>query len=290
MEQNDVAKQFKLDPRQLTGLFEMTTVSHAGKAVTYSRNPQFDSSILRSARVTKEQTMSSLHLQSPPTFLGSFWFPCTREFVQGNRQQVVRKPATTVNGVSAEVLEWPVSAADSGKAFHAVDAATRGGGLLRVSVAPELGYVLLRLEYLDQHSKLNVSFTALDFFKSSDVYFPRKSVMQYYTNGKPAFYQEHEIIHISDINAPIPDKTFVVELAVGTHVYDARSGDKSSYFEITKGGPIPEELQDILVVESPPLWKKRTWVTGLALGAGGAVVLLALGVLVRRFFRRRKQV
>lgn len=284
-------KDSKVEPSRLQGEGEIIKVSHRGKFVEYRRTPQSDGSVRYTARIAGEQSIAP-KTGSPPVFAGSFWFECTKRFVQDNKAKVVRGAASVVHGIPTEVLEWRVAEQEKYKAFHSVNNLTDHGGLLRVHVAPQLGYVLPRIEYVSPSGTVATSFESSVFQEyAGGIFIPKRLSMQYYTEKGPGFIMNYELTEVKRINEPIPDREFVLDLPVGTHVADARPVTHSIPFEIKEKGPLPaglEGLEDIITTSPPPFWG-RNWHTALLVGAGVAVGLVGCGFFLRRFLKRRQK-
>lgn len=274
------------DAPSLEGFFENTQLSHRGKFIKYTVTPQFDASLRNVADIINERPISFLYktYNGPPLFAGSFWFDCTKDFILNRKNKAVRKPDTEVNGVKAQVLEWEVSDAEKFNAFHAANR----GGFLRLYVSSELGFVLPRIENVGPDGLIDTVYDSSDFKESAPgIIIPRYCRIQDYNHRKPGFYVEYEITRVAQLNEQIPDSEFIVHLPAGTLVSDSRAGKSSIFFEIQQGGPIPEGLEDIIAIKSPPFWG-RNWHSALMVGIGGGVLLLAILVLWRRGLLRRR--
>ncbi len=282
------AQKANVKPTPLQGMLEQDEVSHHGKYVRLNRTPQSDGQLSNSATIRHQKPINS-SLPPPPYFAGSFWFECTKQFVQANKDMAQRKPAVEVNGRSCQVLEWNVAAADKYKAFHGTNELTDDGGSLRVCAAPDLGFALPRVEYVGRNGMVAASFDSWDFKQYRDgIFIPARCRMQYHSRTGPGFFAEFQIMEASAINESIPDSDFRVELPVGTAVSDSRPGTHSINFEIKEGGPIPKGLDDVVAVTSLRFWGWN-WYTALLLGAGVGIVLLVSFTLLRRSFLRRRE-
>ncbi len=281
-------KNPKIAATPLQSDLELVNLSHHGKSLDFQRTPQPDGSIRNSAAIATEKPIDS-SFPSPPVFAGSFWFPSTKEFLRQNIDKALRKPVTDVNGVKAELLEWNVPASEKFKAFHGINNLTKNGGILRLFVSPQLGYVLPRIQFLGQADKVQASFDCSDFVECTDgIFIPKRVSLQYYDAEGPGVRITYQISEAKKINEPIPDSDFVLQLPVGTHIYDGRSGKESTYFELKPDGPIPKELEDTIAVESPAFWG-RNWPTALVLGFGVGLALLGFYLAIGRYVLRRRK-
>jgi hypothetical protein len=270
-----------------SGLLENDEVSHGGNHLELSRVPQPDHSIRSTARVTQPKPFD-YRMPYPPLRVGTFWYECTKKFVEANREKAERKPPTEVNDVPCEIIEWEVTAADKFRAFDGINDLTKNGGRLRVCVALQLGFALPRIQYIGSGGKVAASFDGWDFQeKASGIFIPQHARMQYYMPA-PGFYLDFQITDCKKINRSISDATFAVALPDGTEVMDSRSGTHSVLFKMKKGGPIPRDLRDIIQTKVPSFWgwNKRTALLG---GAAAGVLLVGVAVLLRLARMRRRQ-
>ena len=129
-------------------------------------------------------------MPSPPLFAGTFWYSTTRDFVKANAAAAKRLGPATVDGVPVEVFEWTVSPAERDKAFHGFNALTRNGGKLRLNVAPSLGHVLPRIEYVGEGGVVAAVFSATEFRKVDNVHIPRRCSLRYFSKEGPGFFIE----------------------------------------------------------------------------------------------------
>lgn len=263
-------------PAFLTGVLQVETVSHGGKFVEYKAIPQLDATVRHTVRISAEKPLRSTNLQAPPVFAGSFWYECTKQFVQKNTGAATALPPAEVNGILCQVMEWKVSKQYAFDAFHATNGLTARGGLLRLYISPELGYVIPRMECVGDQGKVAATYDASDFKDCGDGKFiPRRCSLQYNDADGPGFYLDYDISEVKRVNERFADKEFILELPVGTIVSDARSGTHSTVLELKDEASIPADLVDVIRLPSWRFWR-RTPAWALCLGAAaGAAVLLA---------------
>lgn len=265
-------------------------VCHNGTTLAYIPTQQADGRITKLARVSPTKSFDSLGVK-PPVFAGTFWRANTKRYVAANRQAVVNKGQAVVNGIETVVLEWDVPAGKSGDAFKSFPSALQFGGRVRVYVAPQLGHALPRVEFLSRSGAPGTRFDATDFVRTPAGIFIPKELSSRRFPDKPkaaAFVEEYHIRDVENINEPIPDSTFSVDVPDKTEVIDSRSGRGSTRFILDKEKPPPAGLDDVLAREPPSFWgRNRT--TAITAGlAAGAVVVLALAAWLRRRAARRR--
>jgi hypothetical protein len=193
--------------------------------------------------------------------------------VQDHIAEAQSRGSVEINGAKAQILEWKVPEADLG-AFDGFNALTEKGGILRVFVLPQLGYVLPRVQCLGPTGQLGKSFDCSDFAECRDgIFIPKKLGKQVYDAHGPGYHERYEITKIESINQAIPDADFVVQLPLGTGVSDRRPGNSQISFNLDEDQGIPEGLNNLLAVNSPSFWG-RNWQTAVIVGAGLGLLLI----------------
>lgn len=271
-------------------------LSHKGQGVEYVRTRQPDGSISNFVRLIQPRHIN-FKSPSPPVFAGTFWNeygaePSTKEFVRSRRGQAVRRPDREVNGIRAAVLEWAVATEQEVyQAFAEFGDVTRNGGLLRLYVAPQLGYVLPRIEHVGVSGIVGMTYDSFDFVEAAPgIFLPQKSQRRNFNgpDGKAGtFLIDYRLRDISQINGKIPDSDFVLEIPDGTTVADARSGKYSVPYKVEKERPFPvPDVEGVLTQERPPFWG-RNWQTAVIVGAVVGMVLAAVAFWLLRRSRSR---
>ncbi len=261
-------------------------LSHRGKGVEYNATPQHDKSIRHTARVVSGEDPLDKMFPVPPHFVGSFWFASTKAYVEKNLNRAISKPSVDIGGIKTSVLEWEVSEADRYKAFNSSNDITAKGGVLRIYLAPQLGYLIPRIEHIGAGGAIGAVMDASDFFQVNGIFVPRKAKLQYLNATGKGFFEQYQITDVKDINEPIEDSAFTIQLPVGTEVADSRSGKESFFFEVKEGGGLPEDLFEILgAIPQPP--PSRGWWRAVLLGLGIGVVAVLIFLGWRRLRSRR---
>jgi hypothetical protein len=271
------------DPKA-AGYLKFDTASHRGLLVTHLLTPQPNGKVTSAGNLELEKPLSPPVLAAvPPTFTGSFWFETTKEFITNNAKKAARKPATTVNGVGAEVLEWVVPESEKYRAFHSVNNFIDKGGTLRLYVAVPLGYVVPRLEYLGQGGQVAFSLNSADFLEAAPGLFLAKHCQLQYPAPHSVLQIDYQIKRFENVNGPIADKDFVLTLPVGTAIQDLRPGKHASY--VIGRSEMPADLEESLGLA--PVREGLSRRIALAIGAIlGALILIGLYLVRRR--RQRK--
>lgn len=261
-------------------------ISHRGKYVRFMQTPQPDGRIRVTTSVVDEEESLHKHFPSPPTYAGTFWFPVTKQFVREHADKAQLKGTVEVNGVTAKLLEWKVPKADISKAFHAVNELTMEGGLLRLYVAPQLGYALPRIEHVGENDTVMASFDSKDFEAVAEgLFLPKECKLQYFDRKGPGYSVRFQISNIEKANQTIPDKDFVVQLPRDTEVFVRRDGKEVAFTVEEATGSLPVAgLDDVIALPSSSVFR-RTWVWAVVTGAVVALVASGAVVLIRR--RRR---
>ena len=261
--------------------FHIERINHRGSFVEVRRTPQPDGSTTHSAVFETEKPIDTRTPQ-PPIFAGTPWYRTTNEYIQAHREKIKRAGQETVSGELCTILTLQVPAADRYRAFHSIISALDGGGILRLFVAPKLGYAMPRIEYVSPERKVAVRFESSDFKEcGKGLFVPLKIVRLTYANdGRPPASLTYTIDTIQDVNEPILDTEFVVSLSKDTYVSDLRGPKPVSYIV----GDVPVNLREIPTNGASILresrWKTRV-VRGLLI-AINILMLLGLGYLLLR--------
>jgi len=272
-------------PRE--GFLEKDTLSHQGRHIVFNVNPQVNRPVFYSARITYEKEEANPPWPRQPLYLGSIWDECTRQFIERVKGKAVRRETAEINGLRCQVFEWVVSAKEKYNAFHSINQLVEEGGWLRLSVFPEYGYVLSRIEFLGKERALFASYESSDFQKTeAGIYIPKRFRLQEYSTEGPAFFIEYTVHDPIQINQPIPESDFRIMLPVGTEITDSRPGDHSNIFTVKAGGALPPDVDDDLVIVKSSIlgWN---WPTALISGVALGVLCVIVFLVARRYLRPR---
>jgi hypothetical protein len=262
------------------------SVSHKGKFIEHALYPQNDGRVDHSASVELPLSVDRRR-PCPPFFAGTFWFKDTVDFVRTNAKGARLVSSAEVNGVKTEVLEWQIPIREL-KAFRgvSVERRLRHPGLLRVFVAPEYGYSLLRIQHLsgEKGQELDQVFHSSDFKEvAPGIFFPNQCKSQSYNEtGQPSYYVEYAIHRVEKVNEEIPEEDFIVKLPAGTSVTDARSPKEVVSFRVGQIGGIPEDLEEVMQIEGQSS-VRRTWVNAILIGSLVAALIVTSLYVFRRW-------
>lgn len=199
----------------------------------------------------------SLHIDAPRTLdhaagdnaaytslrHGSFWYPSQVTYVDRHRATAQFIEEQTVAGVRAYALQWEVPGTDFDEAFLIIppQIANQGQGLLRIYVAPDLGYALPRIEYRSVDNQVVKQFESSDFVQvDTDIYYPRRS--QCVTSHSQLSYQTDFQVHdIRYVNDKLPQETFALQIPAQTRVRDSRPGLPKTVMILDQ----PQRLEDL---------------------------------------------
>ncbi|MBW3541516.1 MAG: hypothetical protein KY476_14710 [Planctomycetes bacterium] len=226
-------------------------VSHQGKYVEYVQHPQPDGTYHHTAHIYHSRKMAET-LPYPPYFAGSVWFRSTLEYIRDNADSAALIGEEVIDGIPTRVLEWKVSQEDVYGAFFAIDNTWANGGSLRLYVAPQLGFVLPRIEQIRKAGQVACRYTAGDFKEHAPgIFIPGRADRQWIRpDGTQGHFISYEITAVNFLNRDVPDDDFIVIMPPDTRVQDTRPPGGGTFFEA--GSPPPEielELRDIIAVE-----------------------------------------
>jgi hypothetical protein len=261
---------------------------HRGKHVEFFGNPQVDGTIRYAAQVDLPKSANEGGLPDTPNVLGTIWYDCTKKFINDHASHARLGKTTVVNGVNTQVLEWDVSSKEVYKAFNKVNELGRNGGVLRLYLAPELGFALPLIEHLGTEGMVMTHFSSGDFKQvAPGIYLPMESVR---TTFKPAgadYVVKYHIHQVEQINEQIPDEEFIIELPNGTSVGDARQRTHGIHFRVGQNDSLPiPDLQEVAVFPMPPSSGLSRWVLAVLMGAGAGAVAVVSYLIVKRRARR----
>lgn len=145
---------------------------------------------------------------------------------------------------------------DGNATAYIVESSKDGKVQERYHIDTARGYICPLLQYYDASGKLRAEYRSSGYFlhKKSGLWFPllHKEMTMDPTNGKPQF-KEYTIDKDSvDINFPVADDEFVLEIPSGATVIDERAGKRSKRY-IAAGDGVLSLGEDGLDLE------KQTW-------------------------------
>lgn len=274
----------KLPPRP--GDDVRVELSHKGRYLVYKETPQHDGTMRHSSNVGPGEQSASHGAPPLVHLLGAGWLECTHPFVAANRGRAVEREGKRVNGVDTRVFEIPVSEADKYKAFNGVNDVTNGGGVLRLYVAPQLGYVVPRLEQVGKEGRVGATYDASDFYQAKGFWVPRRAEVKYTNSKETTFWAKYTDIQAERLNEIVDDE-FVIHLPVGTDVLVSKDGKTGTTFRVEPGGSIPPDLSDVYQLETakPKKWGFTVW-WGVSIGLVVGFLVLA-GLFAARIIRSR---
>jgi len=151
-------------------------------------------------------------------FLGTICHSATAAFVKSHLDEGVAGAHEVVHGVHTIPVSWAVAADQVYSAFHGVPNPVQQGGVLRLYIAPQLGFAVPRATYETVDGFVATEFDAYNFEEvAPGIFFPRKARIQEY-QPRPSYYQNYEIKKIENINGEVPHQEFSIDIPAGTEV------------------------------------------------------------------------
>ena len=279
------------NPPELNGEAHYTVVSHRGRRTEYKITPQMEGDNRMTAEVmTGSEAIEDQYPPLPP-YAGTFWFQKTLKYVSENQSKAKFVRVDKVDGYDVVVYEWEVPKTEIYNAFDSANKITDKGGVLRVYIAPALGYVVPKVEHVGISNKPGKILTAVDFKEYNGVYIPGSARIQNYNEKGPSSHYQYDIIKIADINEPIPESEFILTLPVGTEVADSTSGTTSDFFTVTDDpNTIPDDLLNSIQTPKKSFVERWGWPGAVGLGILLGLVILGGLYMVRRLRSRRAAV
>jgi hypothetical protein len=221
--------------RRQTGLAELTRVSHGGKYIQLYAPPASIPQNRDQANVDypKNRTWEE---DLFPEVLGTLWHEAIVDYVRARVADAKSKGSEVLDGVETQVVEWPVPIAERDKGFYWTNKVLEGGGTLRLNVAPQLGYVLPRIQMIGAQGAVGCSVTSSGFTEvTPGIYYPEKCRLQYYdADGAERSYRAFSEIKASRVNEAIPDSDYELQLRPGTSITDARQEEGAVGYHLTQ--------------------------------------------------------
>jgi hypothetical protein len=214
----------------------LVQINHDGYFLEFVRTPQRDGSVRPGAILYPQRALESRkELNAPPLFAGSFWQRGQLRYIEKHAGEFRVTGSSTVNAIPVVALELAVAAENYRDAFQIVLPALKSGGTIRLYVAPQLGFVLPRVEFLTPSRQVAQSYDSVDFTEvAPGIHFPQRLWTQTHAAGGSARYRAEFTTRCEFINQPVPEEDFIVELPLGTRVQDAREPGDVIKFELTE--------------------------------------------------------
>ncbi len=225
-----------------------------------------------------------------PWFAGTFWLARQAEYVEQHRAQFRLTQADNIDGIPCEVCESSISGQDAVSAFDVHSPLLAAGAMLRIHIAPHLGFVLTLIELKSTKGDNVLIYQSKHWLEfPNQVYFPRLTRME--LRG-PAGETEHEQFNITAelINQPIPESEFVIKLPAGTRIRDARDTAHVTRFDLTRDSTSVELVGRDADQHASPTFTATRWnAYGLWVLGGVLVIGIVFTLLVIRHMRMRSR-
>jgi hypothetical protein len=260
----------------------ITRLNHTDSLIELNKVPQQDGSIRSSMYIYRPQEFQSLN-PPPPTFIGSLWYRTSLSFIKHHIKDVRLGSQTVIAGVTTYQLDWNVSQTEVG-AFGTMPPHLTKGGVLRLYVAPTLGYALPLIEYVDRDGTVCQKYTSTEFKEfANGVFIPFNSKEESFSDkGDSGFYQKFEIKSITHLNEVIDQNLFSVVIPSDTVIAETRQEGGAKIYRTSKEG-ISADLSQLLQAMPPT----TNWsFLRISLIAGNVLLILLLIVASR--YRSRK--
>jgi beta-lactamase regulating signal transducer with metallopeptidase domain len=238
-------------------------VNHGGRLLTLREMPATARSSNVPPRPSYEltigwpQSIVNGAATDAPVYAGTIWYPATLPYLKEHTAAARLVRAETVNGIETQVVEWPVRPGEVNAAFWRHNDLLSGGGIYRVYLAPQLGYTVPRIEFVDRFATPQFVFDFSEFKElAAGLWFPMKIRLQ-----------EHQekgivVLEVAGVNVPIDEREFAMRIPRGTHVQDLRP----------YRGARRDALGKLILPSGPPL---REFTTGAEYPEGLPAAMLA---------------
>jgi hypothetical protein len=158
---------------------------------------------------------------------------------------------------------------------------------MRLYVAPQLGFVLPRIELLTPAGQVAQSYDATEFSEvAPGIHFPRRLWTETYAAGGAACFRAEFATRCELINETIPGEDFVVDMPLGTRIQDAREPGNVVTFQLSETSSSESLLSNVGTSESLSRFLDR-WQNAIILGAAIGIIASLSFLLVTRNQRDR---
>ncbi len=161
-----------------------------------------------------------------PRFAGTFWRSQQLAFVETHRAQARAGDPSEVGSIHCEVCEIDITAEEMTQLVPVrIPSLRRSGGVLRLHVAPQLGFVLPLVEVCTVEGTPVVTYRCDDWAEmdlAQTLYFPRQARMEVALPSGSKVYEKFTITP-KMLNQPVDDEELSVDVPVGTQILDDRS-------------------------------------------------------------------
>ena len=261
----------------------LVQINHDGYFLEFVRTPQHDGSVRPGAILYPQRSLESRkQLNAPPLFAGSFWDREQLHYIEKHAGDFQIAGSSTVNAIPVTLLELAVAAESYRDAFHILLPALKSGGIIRLYVAPQLGFVLPRVEFLTPSRQVAQSYDSIDFSEvAPGIHVPQRLWTQTHAAGGAARYRGEFTVRCELINQSVPEEDFVVELPLGTRVQDAREPGDVIKFELTEPSSSSKLPSLTSASESAPIRFMDRWrnavIVGIVVGTVASISFLLAG-------------
>jgi hypothetical protein len=268
----------------------LVRINHGGYFLEFVKTPQPNGSVRPGAILYPQRSLASRkELNAPPLYAGTFWHPEQTLSAEKHASNFQSAGSATINGIPVVLLELAVPAESQREAFHMLLPALKSGGMIRLYVAPQLGFVMPRIEFLTPTRQVAHSYESVDFGEvAPGIHFPRRLSTETHAASGGARYRGEFALSCELVNQSIPEEDFVVDLPVGTRIQDARQPGEVLRFELDE----PSSSSVLLSLTSgsesgPPGRFMDRWRNAIIVGVVIGTVALSCILLASRAERYR---
>ncbi len=258
-------------------------VNYGGTSLRIDEAHQPDNSVRQTATILPPSSFKDPSQQNRrPWFAGSFWHVRQSDFVDRHRADFRLAAPRNIDGIPCEVCEIDVQADDARSAFRVHSPLLASGGILRVHIAPQLGFVLPLVELRSATDVTILTYESKDWLEFPEgIYFPRRTRMELRAPAGETVYEQFTISP-ERINQPIEKSEFIVKVPAGTAVRDERDAENVHRYDLAKDSTsavitgVDPDPQNSATGTTAPSTAGKSWLLGGALVA--AVTCLALAI------------
>jgi hypothetical protein len=258
------------------------TLCHAGKLLRLKVGHGDGGRVVQSVGIEIPRPLNGASFPYHATVAGTIWYDATAKYVRERVDTAVIVGQIELDGNRCDIIDFQIGESDTFRAFEGITSQLRGGGVLRLHIAEQLGYVLPRIEYVAPDGSIASRFEASDFREAAaGIFVPGNAAVQVYNpDGSVGFYNSFSDLRAEGINEEADDDAFKIFVPEGTEIYDSRS-PKGGIPIVAHRGLVPAEFSEAIAIVEPS--SGRSIWQALAIGTVMGVGLLGAILLFRRF-------
>lgn len=205
-------------------------------------------------------------------------------YLETNRNNIKHVGEKTINGIDTQILRIRLSKDELLDVFRALHPVYLEEDTMVMSfyVAPTRNYSAIRIEYATPDGYMTKRYECTEFSEVADrVFFPKCycDISNFSKAGNGYYVHQYLISDIKNVNRPVPESSFEMEVPEGTRVRDSRPGKGEVVFYLDD--KVSFSTADKLIQETiePP---KSKYLRIISVVSSATLLLLLIVLLTKR--------